>query len=56
MKGGGEPTWDYEDALGDGRMDLSRLDVWGGEEGRQHLEFELAHRFHGTLVAQELNF
>ncbi|KAG5733249.1 hypothetical protein E4T56_gene20861 [Termitomyces sp. T112] len=53
MKGAGERSWDYEDALGDGHMDLSRSDVWGGEKGREHLEFELAHRFHGLLVAQE---
>jgi len=53
MKGAGEPTWDYEDALGGGGMDLSRLDVWGGTTGQQHLEFELAHRLHGVLVAQE---
>lgn len=53
MKGGGEPTWDHEDALGGGGMDLSRQDIWGGTTGRQHLEFELAHRLHGVLVAQE---
>ncbi|KAG6880199.1 hypothetical protein C0992_003863 [Termitomyces sp. T32_za158] len=33
MKGAGEPSWDYEDALGDGMMDLSRTDIWGSEEG-----------------------
>lgn len=27
MKGAGEPTWDHDDALGDGRMDLSRQDI-----------------------------
>ncbi|KAH0578276.1 hypothetical protein H2248_003900 [Termitomyces sp. 'cryptogamus'] len=53
MKGASERSWDLEDALGDGHMDLSRSDVWGGEEGREHLEFELAHRFHGLLVEQE---
>ncbi|KAG6878772.1 hypothetical protein C0993_008071 [Termitomyces sp. T159_Od127] len=53
MKGAGEPSWDYEDALGGGRMDLSRMDIWGSEDGREHLEFELAHRFHGLVVAQE---
>ena len=53
MKGAGEPTWDHEDALGGGRMDLSRQDIWGGTTGRQHLEFELTHRLHGVLVAQE---
>lgn len=27
MKGAGEPTWDYEGALGDGTMDLSMRDI-----------------------------
>ena len=44
MNGTGEPTWDYEDALGDGKMDLSRLDIWGGKNVRDHLEFEIAYR------------
>ena len=43
MKGAGEPTWDYEDALGDGMMDLSRRDIWGGNLGQEHLEFEKTH-------------
>lgn len=50
MKGASEPTWDYEDALGGG-MDLSRLDVWGGQSGQEHLEFEMAHRLHSLQVA-----
>jgi|SRR5712675_520099 len=53
MKGAGEPTWDHEDALGGGMMDLSRRDIWGGTTGRRHLEYELAHRLHGVLVAQD---
>ncbi|KAF8119575.1 hypothetical protein EV363DRAFT_1381539 [Boletus edulis] len=53
MKGAGEPTWDYEDALGGGMMDLSRRDVWGGKLGQEHLEFEMAHRLHSLRVAQE---
>jgi hypothetical protein len=53
MKGASEPTWDYEDALGDGMMDLSRLNIWGGKSGQEHLEFEMAHRFHSLRVAQE---
>ena len=53
MKGAGEPNWDYEHALGDGMMDLSRLDIWGGKTGQEHLEFEMAHRLHGLRVAQE---
>jgi hypothetical protein len=53
MKGVGEPTWDYEDALGGGMMDLSRLDIWGGQRGQEHLEFEMAHRLHSLQVAQE---
>jgi len=53
MKGIGEPYWDHEDALGDGWMDLSRHDIWGGELGKAHLEFEMAHRLHGLRVAQE---
>jgi hypothetical protein len=44
MKGAGEPTWDYEDALGGGMIDLSRRDIWGGTLGQEHLEFEMAHR------------
>ena len=43
MKGAGEPTLDYEDALG-GMMDLSRSDIWGGKLGQKHLEFEMTHR------------
>jgi hypothetical protein len=53
MKGTGEPTWDYEDALGGGIMDLSRLDTWGGSSGQEHLEFEMAHRLHSLRVVQE---
>ncbi|KAF8436607.1 hypothetical protein L210DRAFT_3548627 [Boletus edulis BED1] len=53
MKGVGEPTWDYEGALGDGMMDLSRQDIWGGKLGQEHLEFEMAHRLHSLRVAQE---
>ncbi|KAH9059680.1 hypothetical protein EDB87DRAFT_1562946, partial [Lactarius vividus] len=47
MKGAGEPTW----TLGDGAMDLSRLDIWGGKLGKEHLEFEMAHRLHDLRVA-----
>jgi len=53
MKGVREPYWDHEDALGDGCMDLSRHNIWGGEVGKAHLEFEMAHRLHGLRVAQE---
>ena len=53
MKGEGEPRWDHYQALGDGMLDLSRLDIWGGERGQGHLEFELAHRLHGFQGAQE---
>lgn len=52
MKGVGEPAWDHEDALGDGALDLSRQEIWGGATGREHLEYELAHRLHG-VVARE---
>lgn len=52
MKGEREPTWDYEDAVGGGRVDLSN-DLWGGEEGQAHLEFEMAHRLHNLRVEQE---
>jgi len=48
MKGAGEPNWDYEDALGNGMMDLSRSDVWGSKYGKEHLEFEIAHRLHSA--------
>ncbi|KAF8738560.1 hypothetical protein AX14_011042 [Amanita brunnescens Koide BX004] len=54
MKGEGEPRWDYDRALGDGMLDLSRSDIWGGKRGQGHLEFELAHRLHSLQVAQEL--
>ena len=50
MKGAGEPTWDYEDALGGGSVDLSRIDLWGGKSGKAHLEFEMAHRLHGFQI------
>lgn len=53
MKGAGEPTWDHEDALGGGMMDLSRREIWGGNLGQEHLEFEMAHRLHSLQVAQE---
>lgn len=53
MKGAGEPDWDYEDALGDGMMDLSRLDIWGSKSGKEHLEFEIAHRLHSVMVARQ---
>jgi len=53
MKGAGEPVWDHEDALGGGgMMDLSRADIWSGKSGREHLEFEMAHRLYGLLIAQ----
>lgn len=53
MKGAGEPSWDFEDALGDGSMDLSRQDIWGGVLGKAHLEFEMAHRLHGVEIEQQ---
>ena len=31
MKGAAEPTWDYEDALGGGSVDLSNMNIWGGD-------------------------
>lgn len=34
VKGIAEPTWDYENAFGDGSMDLSRQDIWGSEVGK----------------------
>jgi hypothetical protein len=55
MKGTGEPTWYYEDAIGGGMMDLSRLDLWGGEEGQAHLEFEMAHRLHSLREQESLS-
>jgi HNH endonuclease len=53
MKGVRESYWDHEVALGDGRMDLSRDDIWDSELGKAHLEFEMAHRLHSLRVAQE---
>jgi len=56
MKGTGEPTWDYKDALGGGIMDLLRLDIRGGKKGQEHLEFEMAHRLHSLQAVQEPGF
>jgi len=56
MKGAGETTWDYEDALCGGVMDLSRLDIWGGQRGREQFEFEMAHRLHRLHAIQESGF
>jgi len=56
MKGAAEPTWDYEDALGGGSVDLSNMNIWGGESGKAHLEFEMAHRLHGPKIAQEYGY
>jgi hypothetical protein len=53
MKGIWDTTWDYEDALGDGSMDLSRDDIWGGELGKVHFEFEMAERLHDLKVVQD---
>ena len=48
MKGVGEPTRDYGDALGDsGGFDLSRQDIWGDAEGKERLEVELSNRLFG---------
>jgi hypothetical protein len=55
MKGAGEPTWDYEDNLGDGAFDLSRHEVWGNIEGQERLELVLADRLFDHQVAQDLN-
>ena len=44
MRGGGEPTWDHEDALGDGAFNLSREEIWGNAEGRERLELEISNR------------
>lgn len=52
MKGAGNPTWDYEEAFGDG-FDLSRHDIWGGELGKAHFEFEMSHRLRDLKVAQD---
>jgi hypothetical protein len=53
MKGAGEPSWDFEDALGNGSMDLSRQDIWGGTLGKVHLEFEMAHRLRDVQIEQQ---
>jgi len=55
MKGAGELTWDYEDNLGDGASDLSRYEIWGGIEGQERLELELADRLFDHRVVQELS-
>ncbi|KAK2459286.1 hypothetical protein APHAL10511_008707 [Amanita phalloides] len=54
MKGAGEPTWDYEDAFGDGAFDLSNQDLWGSAEGKERLELEFVDRLFEHQVAQDL--
>jgi hypothetical protein len=54
MKRVGEPSWDYEDYLGDGSFDLSRNEVWGDSEGKERLELEVTDRLFEHRVAQEL--
>jgi len=53
VKGVGEPDWDFEEALSDGHVDLSRTKIWGTDIGRAHLEAELADRLHGVRIQQE---
>lgn len=53
VKGVGEPTWDYEDNLGD-TFDLSRSEIWGNAEGKERLELELTDRLFEYRVAQDL--
>jgi len=53
MKGAREPTWDYDDAFGDGAFDLSRQEVWGGDEGKLRLELEISDRLFEHQIAQE---
>ena len=55
MKGAGEPTWDYEDALGGGAFDLSREEIWGSAEGKEQLELEILDRLFEHQVAQDLS-
>jgi len=52
MKGAGEPTWDNEDAFGDGGFNLSRKEVWGGAEGKRRLELGLTDRLFEHQIAQ----
>ena len=54
MKGAGEPTWDYEDNIGDGAFDLSRHKIWGNIEGKEELELECADRLFDHRVSQVL--
>lgn len=47
MKGAGEVGWtyeDYDDAFGDGSLNLSNAKIWDTEEGKWHLELTLADR------------
>ena len=44
MKGAGKLVWSHGDALCGGGVDLSRTDIWDNKPGREHLEFEMAHR------------
>jgi hypothetical protein len=53
IKGAGEPTWDYENHLGGGSVDLTNDKVWGNEEGKERLELEFADRLFEHRIAQE---
>jgi hypothetical protein len=55
MKGVWEPTWDNEDAFGDGSFDLSRQEIWGSAEGKERLELEFLDRLFEHQVAQDLS-
>lgn len=55
VKGKGEPTWDHEDASGDGRFDLSRKGIWESTEGKERLELELSEniRLHKIMMTDK---
>ncbi|KAI0646353.1 hypothetical protein C8Q79DRAFT_909764 [Trametes meyenii] len=49
VKGRGERHWDF----GAGALDLSDMDVWGTEEGKERLEVELENRLSEHRLKQE---
>jgi hypothetical protein len=55
VKGAGEPTWDYDEAFGDGAFDLSRQELWESAEAKERLELELSERLFEHQVAQDLS-
>ncbi|KDQ19253.1 hypothetical protein BOTBODRAFT_102284, partial [Botryobasidium botryosum FD-172 SS1] len=53
VKGAGEPSWDFEDTMGNSDdFDLYNVDVWGTRQGKEVLELCLADRLQDHLLQQ----